>query len=219
MGWTKNREEVLKMKFEDIYGRYQRREITSEEASIYLGMSQRNFLRKRRLYESSGFDGRYDRRLGRRSGRRAEDREVERLTKLYKDRYEGFSVKHFHEFARRVHDLRYGYTWTKTTLISAGLVKKEGRGGPHRKRRERRPMAGMMIHQDASTHDWIPSLGHKVDLIVTLDDATSRITSAFFVDQEGTMSSFQGVKETIEKYGLFCSLYTDRGSHYWNTPE
>ena len=219
MTWTKNREVVLKMKFEDIYGRYDRREMTSEEASIYLGMSTRNFLRKRRLYESEGFDGNYDRRLGRRSGRRADDKEVERLTKLYKDRYEGFSVKHFHEFAVRVHNLQYGYTWMKTTLIEAGLVKKEKRGGPHRKRRERRPMEGMMIHQDASTHDWIPGLGHKVDLIVTMDDATSRITSAFFTDQEGTRSSLQGIKETVERNGLFCSFYTDRGSHYWTTPE
>jgi len=86
-------------------------------------------------------------------------------------------------------------------------------------RRDRRPMTGMMIHQDGSTHEWIPGLGYNVDLIVTMDDANSEITSAFFVLQEGTESTFLGLKETIEKYGLFCSLYTDRGTHYWNTPE
>jgi transposase InsO family protein len=144
---------------------------------------------------------------------------VERITKLYEERYKGFSVKHFHEFACRDHGLRYGYTWTKNHLESSGLVKRSKRGGDHRLRRERRPMAGMMIHQDGSTHLWIPSLGHSVDLIVTMDDATSIITSAFFVLQEGTQSSLQGIKETIERYGLFCSLYTDRGSHYWFTPE
>ncbi len=99
------------------------------------------------------------------------------------------------------------------------LVKKSKRGGDHRLRRERRPMAGMMIHEDGSTHDWIPGLGHNVDLIVTMDDATSEITSGLFVLQEGTESSFLGIQETIENHGLFCSFYTDRGSHYWTTPE
>ncbi|MBS0272383.1 MAG: ISNCY family transposase [Proteobacteria bacterium] len=145
--------------------------------------------------------------------------EVERITKLYANKYRGFNVKHFHEFARRDHNLTYGYTWTKNQLEKAGLIRRSKRGGDHRLRRSRRPMAGMIIHQDGSTHEWIPRLGHNVDLIVTMDDATSEITSAFFVLQEGTESTFQGLKETIEKYGLFCSLYTDRGSHYFYTPE
>lgn len=75
----------------------------------------------------------------------------------------------------------------------------------------------MMIHQDASTHRWYGE-GYA-DLVVTLDDATSEITSAFFCKQEGTNSSLRGIHETITKYGLFCSLYTDRGSHYFSTPE
>ncbi|WP_157111113.1 ISNCY family transposase [Candidatus Nucleicultrix amoebiphila] len=139
--------------------------------------------------------------------------------KIYEEKYRGFNVKHFHEWACREHGLRYGYTWTKNQLERAGLVRKGKKGGEHRLRRERRPMAGMMLHQDGSTHDWIPGLEYKVDLIVTIDDATSVITSAFFVLQESTESTFRGLKETIERYGLFCSLYTDRGSHYWYTPE
>lgn len=103
--------------------------------------------------------------------------------------------------------------------MQAGLIQRTQQGGKHRLRRERRPMAGMMLHQDGSTHAWIPALDYNLDLIVTLDDATSKITSAFLVQQEGTDSSFQGLQETIEKYGIFCSLYTDRGSHYFYTPE
>lgn len=117
------------------------------------------------------------------------------------------------------HGLKYGYTWTKTQLERAGFIRKSKRGGDHRLRLERRPMTGMMLHQDGSTHGWIPGLGYNVDLIITMDDADSLITSGFFVLQEGTDSSFRGVKETIETYGLFYSLYTDRGSHYWTTPE
>ena len=207
------------MRFEEILNRYEKKELTTMEASDLLGTSQRQFLRKRIRYQEEGFDGQFDKRLGRRSGRRAEVGEVARITKLYEARYTGFSVKHFHEFATREHGLKYGYTWCKNTLTRAGLVKVSKRGGPHRQRRPRKPMAGMMLHQDGSTHLWIPALGYNIDLIVTMDDATSVITSAFFVLQEGTQSSMQGVKETIERYGLFCSFYTDRGSHYFYTAE
>ena len=216
---TRVKEEVLKMRFEDIYGRYQRKSITTEEAAELLGISVSTFYRKRERYEEEGMEGLYDNRLRHVSPRRAEDLEVERITRLYANIYRGFSVKHFHEFAVREHGLKYGYTWTKNKLEQKGLVRKGKRGGDHRLRRERRPMSGMMLHQDGSTHNWIPGLGYNVDLIVTMDDATPWITSGFFVLQEGTESSLRGIHETIERYGLFCSFYTDRGSHYWYTPE
>lgn len=216
---TQVNEEVLKMRFEDIYARYQKKKLTTEEAAEILGISVSTFYRKRERFEEEGFEGQFDLRLGRPSPQRAADREVARVTRLYAQKYRGFSVKHFHEFACREHGLKYGYTWTKTQLEKGGLIKRGKRGGDHRLRRERRPMEGMMLHQDGSTHRWLPHLEHNLDLIVSLDDATSKITSAFFVEQEGTLSSLRGIRETIEKYGLFCSLYTDRGSHYWLTPE
>jgi hypothetical protein len=75
----------------------------------------------------------------------------------------------------------------------------------------------MMLHQDGSTHEWVP--GRKWDLIVTMDDGTGEHYRMFFVQEEGTSSSFQGVRDVILHEGLFSSLYTDRGSHYWFTPE
>lgn len=106
------------------------------------------------------------------------------------------------------------YTWVKNRLQAAELVTRApGRG----KRRERVPLPGMMLHQDGSRHQWMA--GCYWDLIVTLDDATGEHYSMFFVEEEGTASSFRGVRETIAAKGLFCSLYTDRGSHYWHTPE
>jgi hypothetical protein len=75
----------------------------------------------------------------------------------------------------------------------------------------------MMIHQDGSRHEWVP--GRQWDLIVTMDDATSEHYSMFFVEEEGTASSFRGVRDVITARGLFCSFYSDRGSHYWHTPE
>jgi len=216
---TTVKEEVLRMRFEEVYDRFQKKRLTTEEAADLLGISISSFYRKRERYEEEGFEGLKDGRLRKASPHRAADAEVKRITKLYAEKYRGFSVKHFHEFAFRDHGLKYGYTWTKNQLEKAGFIRKSKKGGDHRLRRDRKPMRGMMVHQDGSTHEWIPGLGHNVDLIITMDDADSKITSGFFVLQEGTESSFQGIKETIEKYGLFCSLYTDRGSHYWTTPE
>ncbi len=161
----------------------------------------------------------FDRRIGRTSPHRAADCEVEFITKLFEQRYKDFSVKHFYEFAKREHKVGRSYNWVKNKLIETGLVEKSNRGGKHRLRRERKPMVGMMIHQDGSTHRWIPALDYNLDLIVTLDDASSKITSCFLVEEEGAFSSFQGILETIKKEGVFCSFYTDRGSHYFYTPE
>lgn len=145
---TKVREEVLKMRFEDVYDRFEKQTLTTQEAAELLGVSVSVFYRKRVRYEEEGVEGLFDRRIGKASSHRAADAEVKRMTKLYEERYRGFSVKHFHEFARREHGLRYGYTWIKDRLEEAGLVRKSKRGGDHRLRRERRPMTGMMLHQD-----------------------------------------------------------------------
>jgi hypothetical protein len=163
-----------------------------------------------------GLEGLLDRRLTQASCRCAPVDEVLAVANRYKLQYQGWNVKHFYNWYQRDGGTR-SYTWVKNTLQSKGLVAKKAKKGVHRKRRERAPLAGMMMHQDGSNHEWVP--GKKWDLIVTMDDATSKHCSMFFVPEEGTASSFQGVKEVILKHGLFCSLYTDRGSHYWYTPE
>jgi hypothetical protein len=141
--------------------------------------------------------------------------EVLQMVTLYETRYTGWTVKHFHERWQAEHGGTRSYTWTKNRLQAAGHVIRAPRRGAHRKKRPRKPLPGMMLHQDGSTHEWVP--GCQWDLIVTLDDATTEIYSAFFVDEEGTMSSFQGLREVIETKGLFSSLYADRGTHYWYT--
>jgi transposase len=216
---VKLKEDYLKMRFGEIYDRYSQKELDTQAAADILGISVRRFLRKRQRYDEDGFDDHFDRRLGHRPSNRAADREVELLTKLYAEKYQGFTVKHFYGFAKLHPSMTRSYNWCRQTLQQAGLVAKSSRGGPHRQRRMRKPMEGMMLHQDGSTHAWIPELGHSIDLIVTMDDATSEVTSGFFVAQEGTMSSLQGIRETIRKKGVFCTFYTDRGSHYAHTPE
>ena len=136
---------------------------------------------------------------------------------LYREHYADFTVKHFHEQLVKRHDWRLGYTVTKLHLHRSGLVKPAPRRSAHRKKRPRRPLPGMLLHQDASRHDWLEKQP-PLDLVVTLDDATSTIYSAFLVEEEGTASSFRGLAEAVAAKGLFCALYTDRGSHYFHTP-
>jgi len=138
---------------------------------------------------------------------------------LYRELYRGFTVKHFHEQLGKRHNYTLGYTVTKLHLHRSGLVQAATKRSAHRKKRPRRPMVGMMLHQDASMHAWLPGDAGKHDLIVTMEDATSEIYSIFLMNQEGTASSFRGLREVVAKHGLFCSLYTDRGSHYFLTPE
>jgi transposase len=215
------RPEVLqglrRMKFEAIYGRWQERRLSQAEAAEILGMSERTFRRWRDRYDEEGLDGLCDRRLGRASARRAPVDEVNRVLELYRSRYTGFTAKHFHDKLRRQHAVRFSYSWTKLRLQDAGLIKKAPRRSAHRKKRPRRPLAGMLLHQDGSPHQWVPALDQAFDLIVTMDDASSEIYSAFLVDEEGTQSSFRGLTEVIAGHGLPCALYTDRGSHYFHT--
>lgn len=209
-------QEVRMMRFEEVYDRYRSRRIDCEAAADLLGMSVSTFYRMRSRYDEQGLEGLADRRLGKLSARRAPVDEVSRVLALFKTKYHDFTVKHFHEKLAG-HGVQRSYTWTKNILQGAGLVKKAPRRGAHRRKRARRPLPGMMLHQDGSSHEWVP--GQVWDLIVTMDDATNEIYSAFFVEEEGTMSTFRGLREVIEGHGLFCSLYTDRGSHYWLTPE
>lgn len=204
------------MRFEEAYSAWRGRSLTQEEAANILGVSDRTFRRYVDRYDESGLDGLIDKRLNQVSHRRAPVDEVMALEDLYRSHYEGWNVKHFLSWYKRQGGTR-SYTWVKTRLQEARLRPKASKKGAHRKRRERSALPGMILHQDGSTHEWVP--GQKWDLIVTMDDANNEHYSMFFCDEEGTDSSFRGVKETVEKMGLFCSFYSDRGSHYWNTPQ
>lgn len=207
------------VKFVEVYEGYEAKRLSHFEAAEILGMSERTFRRWRLRYESDGEAGLFDRRLGKVSPSKVPVDEIEAVLTLYRERYHGFTVKHFHEKLVSDHHFRWGYTWTKLRLQEAGLVEPARGRSKHRKKRPRRPLRGMMLHQDGSMHRWLSGLDHDLDLIVTLDDATSEIYSAFLVEEEGTASSFRGLGEVIAAHGLPCSLYTDRGSHYFFTAE
>ncbi len=210
-------QEIRRMRFEALLERHERGELSQVEAAEMLGMSERTFRRWRDRLEDEGPEGLIDRRIGKPSNRRAAADEILRMLGLWRDHYADFTVKHFHEQLVKRHGYKLGYTVTKLHLHRSGLVKPVPRRSAHRKKRPRRPMAGMLLHQDASRHDWLDGVP-PLDLVVTLDDAASEIYSAFLVAEEGTASSFRGLAEVVAVHGLFCALYTDRGSHYFHTP-
>ena len=215
---TEAHQGVRMIKYLSVLSRYEAAELSQLEAAELLGMSERTFRRWGQRFEADGEAGLLDRRLGKASGKRVPvDREAEVET-LYRTRYAGFTAKHFHEHLVRDHQFAWGYTWTKTFLHSKGLLERAKRRGAHRRKRPPRPLPGMMLHQDGSRHEWLcgqPAL----DLIVTLDDATGAIYSAFLTDEEGTDSTFRALNQVFGEHGLPLSLYTDRGSHYFHTPE
>jgi transposase len=206
------------IKFLSILSRYEAAEFSQLEAAELLGVGERTFRRWRQRFEDDGEAGLLDRRLGKASSKRVPvDREIE-VEMLYRTRYAGFTAKHFHEHLTRDHRFGWGYTWTKAFLHSRGLLERAKRRGAHRRKRPRRPLPGMMLHQDGSRHEWL-SGQPALDLIVTLDDATGAIYSGFLVEEEGTASTFRALAEVFGAHGLPLSLYTDRGSHYFHTPE
>jgi transposase len=204
-------------KFRDVLSRWEAGRLSMAEAGELLGMSERQFRRYRDRYEEDGLDGLLDRRLGKASPKRVPAAERERVLALYRSTYRGWNVKHFVEHLRRDHTFRWSYTWVKTQLHTAGLVERAKRRGAHRRKRERKPCEGMMLHQDGSRAFWLAGQP-QLDLIVTMDDATSTIYSAFLVEEEGTASSFRGLLDVFATEGLPASLYSDRGSHYFHTP-
>jgi transposase len=209
-------QEIRKMRFQEAYTRWDKGWLTQEEAAELLGVCDRTFRRYIDRYEHGGMEGLYDKRLSQASFRLAPVDEVMEVIECYRNRYLGWNVRHYYKCYLEGGGKR-SYTWVKNRLQSSGLVSRKPKRGAHRKRRDRKPMPGMMLHQDGSSHEWVP--GKKWDLIVTMDDATNEHYSMFFVDEEGTNSSFRGVRDVIVQKGLFCSLYTDRGSHYWLTPK
>jgi len=202
------------MKREEVLLRVISKQLTFWQAARILRLSARHLRRIFWRYERFGFDGLYDRRTSRPSARRVPLGVVEQILELYRERYHDFSVRHFHEKLVEQHQLRTSYTWVKALLQGAGLVPKARQRGVHRRRRERRPMAGMMLHIDASTHRWL-SGGSYHDLIVILDDATSEVYYAQLVEQESTETVMAALREVVEQRGIFCSLYSDRATHFW----
>jgi transposase len=187
-------------------------------AADIIGITARQMRRIRRAIERSGMSAVMDQRGGRPRRKRITPETIRELCRLKHDVYPDFSIRHFYERVTEQHGIAVSYTYTRQVLQDAGIVEKEPGRGRYRRRRERRPMVGMLVHLDASTHQWIAGRPAQ-DLVVALDDADGRILYAGFFAQEGTLSTFQALSSVVRRYGRFCELYTDRGAHFCRTQE
>jgi len=205
------------MKLQDVILKAMARKISWMAAAEIVGVSDRTMRRIKQRYEEFGYDGLFDQRRGKRSVHRIPLERAERVLALYQEKYFDFSVLHFHEKLLKEHDIELSYSWVKQALQGAGLVARRRKRGPHRRRRPRRPLPGMLLHIDGSKHGWFQD-DRYYDLIVILDDATSKVYYAQLVEEESTLTVMAGLREVIEIEGLFCALYSDRGSHFFYTP-
>jgi transposase len=206
------------MKLQDVLLKAMAKKITWWAAAEIIGVSDRTMRRWRERLEEDGYAGLADRRKGKVSFRRVPLKTVEEVLGLYQEKYYDLNVRHFHEKLREEHGIELSYTWVYQALLGAGLVQKQRRRARHRRRRERRPMVGMLLHIDGSKHQWF-SDERWYDLLVILDDANSEIYYAQLVEEESTRTVMAGLREVIETKGIFCALYSDRGSHFFVTPK
>lgn len=188
-------------------------------AADILGWSPRTLRRWRERYETHGHSGLLDRRLLRPSKRRVPPRQVELVLRLYRERYAGFNVRHFHQIARREHEVTVSYSFVKHTLQAAGLVKKSRARGRHRRRREPRACLGEMLHLDGSVHAWFAlAPDARPCLILVSDDATKRVLAATFFSSESTRTVMTSLAVGVRAEGLPMALYTDRAHWAFHTP-
>lgn len=206
------------MKVQDVILKALAKKITWWQAAEILGVSDRTMRRWKYGYETHGFRALFDKRKGKPSWKKAPTSEVEKVLSLYRDQYYDLNVRHFHEKLAEKHDIHWSYTWVKNVLQGAGLIKRSRTRQPHRKRRPRRPLPGMLLHIDGSHHQWF-SDGRWYDLLVILDDATSEIYYAQLVEDECIQTVMRALRQVIEQRGVFCALYSDRAGHFFFTPK
>ena len=206
------------MKVQEVILQAMAKKITWYQAAEIMGISDRHMRRWRERYEEGGFRGLFDRRRGKPSPKRVPMAVVERVLELYREKYFDLNLRHFHEKLASEHQIGLSYSWVKGVLQGAGLVGRGRKRGVHRKQRPRRPLPGMLLHIDGSRHQWFQD-ERWYDLIVILDDATSQIYYGQLVEEESTMTVMAALREVVEREGVFCALYSDRGSHFWLTPK
>ena len=195
------------MKVQEVILRAMAKKITWWQAAEIIGMSDRQMRRLHWRYREHGYDGLLDRRVGKPSPKRVPLAVVEQVLGLYQEKYFDLNVQHFHEKLKQEHQMQLSYTWVKKALQGAGLVRRERKRGVHRRRRERRPLPGMLLHIDGSRHRWFQD-DRWYDLLVILDDATSEIYYAQLVEEESTMTVLRALREVIDAWRTSCPRLT-----------
>jgi transposase len=208
------------MKLQEVLMRALSGAITWLQAADILGLHPRSVRRWRARYEAGGAVALYDQRTRRPSRRQAPAPEVQRILRLYRERFSGWNVRHFYRFARRDHDVRLSYSFVKLALQEAGLVRKGRARGRHRRRREPRSCFGELLHLDGSRHAWLRRRPEeRQTLIAVIDDATKRLLYAQLWPAETTAAVMMALRTVCLTHGLPVALYTDRAGWAFHTPK
>jgi transposase len=208
------------MKIQEVIVRALSGAITWLQAADILGLDPRSMRRWRARYQAGGQLALYDRRCQRPSRRKAPALEVQRILRLYRERFAGWNIRHFYRFARRDHAVTLSYSFVKLALQEAGLVRKAAARGRHRRRREPRPCFGELLHLDGSPHPWLRLCpAERPTLIAVLDDATKRLLYAQLWPGETTAAIFTALHAVFLAWGLPIALYTDRAGWAFHTPK
>ena len=208
------------MKIQEVILRALSGQLTWLQAADILGRSPRSIRRLRLKYQRYGYDGVFDRRRQTPSPKRAPVAEVERLLRLYRQRFAGFNVRHFLRHARAEHGVTFCYSFVKKALQGAGRVPKHCPRGRHRRRREPRPCFGELLHLDGSRHRWLALVPDQyLTLIAVVDDATKQVLYAELRDGgESTAAVMTALRAVLMTWGLPMALYTDRAHWAAHTP-
>jgi transposase len=207
------------MKIQEVIMRALSGAITWLQAADILGVHPRSVRRWRARYEADGWVALYDRRR-QPSPRKAPAREVQRILRLYRERFADWNVRHFYRFARRDHGVTLSYSFVKLALQEAGLVRQARARGRHRRRREPRACFGELLHLDGSPHEWLRlTPGRRATLVTVVDDATTRLLYAQWWPSETTAAVFSALYAVFSAWGLPIALYTDRARWAFYTPK
>jgi hypothetical protein len=208
------------MKAQEVILRAIAGQLTWIQAAEILGCSARSIRRFRWRLQHVGYDGLLDRRRRRPSPKRAPVAEVQRVLALYRDRYQGFNVRHFHQIARREHGVSFCYAFVKRALQTAGLVAKHQARGRHRRRREPRACFGELLHLDGSRHRWLALVPEAwFTLITVVDDATKQLLHAeLWAGGESVTAVMTALRAVLQRHGVPMALYTDRAHWAVHTP-
>ncbi len=204
------------MKIQEIMLRAMSGQMLWFQAAEVLGISPRQMRRWKTVYERCGYDGLFDRRRRTPSPRRVPMKTAELILHLYREKYYDFNARHFCEKLKNEHNIKISYNWVRLALQGAGLMQGKSRKSTHRLRRPRKPVIGMMLHIDGSPYDWLGN-GELLDLVTISDDANNEVYAMALVDEEDSATCMNVIKNVVENNGVFCSLYSDRASHFFLT--
>lgn len=204
----------------DVIQRVFRSELTVVQAAVVMGVSERQCYRIKARVGKAGAKGVVHGNRGRPCKHKTKEKVVNRIVELAQGKYRDFNDHHLTEKLQEQEKIKLCREKVRQLLRAHGIASpKKRRGIKHRSRRERRASEGMMLQVDGSPHDWLQGRGPRLCLIGAIDDATSKVMGALFVQAESSWGYFKLFCEIFTEQGVPQSIYTDCHSVFWTDRE